>query len=82
MASEKIAYLYVQDTWSDWEAGYAIAELNSGRFFKNKGQRIPVKTVAVNKDPVKTMGGVTIIPDITIEEVSPESTAVLILVGG
>jgi len=82
MAKETYAYLYVQDTWSDWEAGYAIAELNSGRFFKAKGHRIPVKTVSATKDPVTTMGGVRIIPELTVNDVTPESCAVLILVGG
>ena len=27
-------YLYVFNTMSDWEYGYLIAELNSGRYFK------------------------------------------------
>lgn len=75
-------YVYVQDTWSDWEAGYAIAELNSGRFFKNKGERIPVKTVGLTKDPITTAGGVNIIPDLTLEAVTVDSSAMFILVGG
>jgi putative intracellular protease/amidase len=82
MATEKFAYLYVQDTLSDWEAGYAVAELNSGRFFKVKGQRIPVKTVGITRDSIITMGGVAITPDATVEEVTAESSAMLIVVGG
>lgn len=82
MAVTKLAYVYVQDTLSDWEAGYAIAELNSGRFFKTKGQHILVKTVGVTKGPITTLGGVTITPDATIEEVTAESSAILIVVGG
>lgn len=82
MTAEKFAYIYVQDSWSDWEAGYVIAELNSGRFFKNKGHTIPVRTVALTKDPITTMGGVTITPDATVDEVTEASSAVLILVGG
>jgi hypothetical protein len=31
----KIAYLYVFDTLADWEPGYAIAELHSGRYFND-----------------------------------------------
>jgi putative intracellular protease/amidase len=82
METEKIAYVYVQDTWSDWEATYAMAELNSGRFFKTRGQHIPVKTVGVDKTPIVTMGGATIVPDVTVDAVTVESSAVLILVGG
>ncbi|HEY8728525.1 MAG TPA: DJ-1/PfpI family protein [Acidothermaceae bacterium] len=61
---------------------YAVAELNSGRFFKTKGQRIPVKTVGATKDPIVTMGGVTITPDIVVSDVTAKSAAVLILIGG
>ena len=82
MTTEKFAYLYVQDTLSDWEPGYAVAELNSGRFFKTKGQRIPVKTVGITKSPITTLGGVTITPDTTVDEVTAKSSAVLIVVGG
>jgi putative intracellular protease/amidase len=80
--SEKFAYVYVQDTWSDWEATYAMAELNSGRFFKTKGQRVPVKTVGLTKNPVVTMGGATIMPDATVDDVTIDSSAVFIVVGG
>ncbi len=77
----KTVYLYVLDTLSDWEPGYITAELNSGRFFKEKGQNIPVKTVGATKAPVKTMGGTTIVPEVTPEEITPENTAALLLVG-
>lgn len=82
MANKKHAYVYVQDTWADWEAGYIMAELNTGRFFKTKGERIPVKTVGATKDPITTAGGAAIVPDATVGEVTPETSAVLILVGG
>jgi putative intracellular protease/amidase len=79
---QKKVYVYVQDTWSDWEAGYVTAELNSGRFFKNKGERLIVQTVGLTKDPITTMGGVSITPDLTLKAVTAESSAMLILVGG
>ena len=80
--NQKTVYVYVQDTWSDWEAGYVMAELNTGRFFQNNGERIPVKTVGLNREPVKTLGGMSILPDVTFDAVSVESSAMLILVGG
>lgn len=79
---QKTVYVYVQDTWSDWEPGYALAELNSGRFFKNQGKRLPVKTVGATLEAITTMGGVHISPDVTLDAVTPESSAMLILVGG
>jgi putative intracellular protease/amidase len=79
---EKNVYVYVQDTWSDWEAGYALAELNTGRFFQNKGERLAVKTVGLNRDGITTQGGVCIIPEVTLEAITVESSAMLILIGG
>lgn len=80
--SQKTVYVYVQDTWSDWEPGYALAELNTGRFFQNQGERLPVKTVGLDRNPITTMGGVSIVPDVTVDAVTVESSAILILVGG
>ena len=33
MQTRKV-YLYVFDTMADWEIGYLMAELNTGRYFK------------------------------------------------
>ena len=38
-------------------------------------------TVAATKDPVTTMGGVTILPDMTVDELRPDDSAMLILAG-
>ncbi|KOP68136.1 glutamine amidotransferase [Bacillus sp. FJAT-18019] len=77
----KYAYVYVLDTMADWELGYVIAELNSGQYFKNRAGRIPVKTVGAAKSPITTKGGMTIMPDTTIEEITLESSAILLLPG-
>jgi len=74
-------YLYVLDTMADWEPGLAIAELNSGRYFKHRGSALTVKTVALNRDPVTSMGGVRILPDATLDEIHADETALLILPG-
>lgn len=78
----KKAYLYVFDTMSDWEVGYLIAELNSGRYFKKGLTAIEVVAVGVDKNPVTTMGGLEILPRISVDECKLESTDVLILPGG
>ena len=80
MRTKKI-YLYVLDTLSDWEPGYAIAELNSGRMFAKGAQKITVHTAGATKDPITTMGGIKITPDITVAEINPDEAALLILVG-
>lgn len=77
----KIAYLYVLDTMADWEPGFLIAELNSGRAFRKDTERYTVKTVGLTKEPVVTMGGLHIIPDISIDELTTDNAGVLILPG-
>lgn len=74
-------YVYVLDTLADWEMGHVISELNSGRFFKKDAQRAALKTVSVTKEPIHTMGGLTIIPDCLIDDIVVSETSVLILPG-
>ena len=78
----KIAYLYVFDTMADWEIGYLTAELNSGRYFKKGATRCIVRTVGMTTEPIVTMGGMHIIPDITVETCSAADACILILPGG
>lgn len=74
-------YVYVLDTLADWEIGYVTSELNSGRFFKKDAQRVSLKTVSYSKEPIKTMGGLTIVPDCLINDISVSETSVLLLPG-
>ncbi|MCL1694756.1 MULTISPECIES: type 1 glutamine amidotransferase family protein [unclassified Lysinibacillus] len=78
----KKVYLYVFNTMSDWEYGYLIAELNSGRYFKKDLEPLKVVTVGANKEMITTMGGLSIQPDISLDECTLESKDLLILPGG
>ncbi|RAU93880.1 type 1 glutamine amidotransferase family protein [Paenibacillus sp. YN15] len=78
----RTVYLYVFDTMSDWEIGYVAAELNSGRYFRQGLAPARIITVGIEKTPVTTMGGLKIIPDLTVEECSIKSADALILPGG
>ncbi len=74
-------YVYVLDTLADWELGYVTSELNSGRFFKKDAQSISLKTVSCSKEPIHTMGGLTIVPDCLIDAMVVNETSVLLLPG-
>jgi len=76
----KYVYTYILNTMADWETGLAVAELNTQRFFE-KRLDFEVKTFALNKEPVKTLGGITIVPDFELNEVTPEEAVLLILPG-
>lgn len=74
-------YVYVLDTLADWELGYVTSELNSGRFFNKDGQRVSLKTVSYSQESIKTMGGMTIVPDCFIEDIVVSDTSMLLLPG-
>lgn len=74
-------YVYILDTLADWELGHVISELNSGRFFKKDAQRVSLKTVGFTKEPIHTMGGLTMIPDCSIDDIVVSETSVLLLPG-
>lgn len=74
-------YVYVLDTLADWELGYVTAELHSKRFFKQDAPQVSFKTVGISRDPVKTMGGFTVIPDCVVEEITVDGESVLLLPG-
>lgn len=56
-------YVYTHDTMADWEIGHVTAELHSGRFFRQDAPKVSLKTVGISKEPVTSMGGLTILPD-------------------
>ena len=68
-------HLFVCQGFSDWEPSYVLPMLND----PTKG--FHVRTVGVSREPVKTSGGVTILPDMTLAELEPEHSALLILPG-
>ncbi len=74
-------YVYVLETLADWELGYVTSELHSGRFFKKDAERVSLKTVSYSKEPIHTMGGLTVIPDCLIDAVVVSETSVLLLPG-
>lgn len=74
-------YVYVLDTLADWELGYITAELHSGRFFKKDAPAVTFKTVSCSKDPVTSMGGMTIVPDCLVTDIIVSKTSLLLLPG-
>lgn len=78
---QQTVHLFVCDALADWEPGFAIAGLNSPAFPANT-RRYRVRTVGARKAPIVTMGGVTIVPDMALDELAPEQSAMLILPGG
>lgn len=77
----KTVYTYVLDTMADWELGHITSELNSGRFFKKDAPQISCETVGQSQEPIKTMGGLTVVPDCSIDDIVVSEASMLLLPG-
>ncbi|MFI9760874.1 type 1 glutamine amidotransferase family protein [Streptomyces sp. NPDC051963] len=66
-------HLAVYDTLADWEPGHATAHL------ARAGYRI--RTVGPAREPVTSIGGLRIQPDLALADVRPEDSSLLILPG-
>ncbi|WP_394679839.1 type 1 glutamine amidotransferase family protein [uncultured Exiguobacterium sp.] len=78
----KTVYLYVFDSISDWEYGFVMPELHSRRYFKTDATQLNIVTVGPTLQPITTMGGLRILPDITVSQLELTSMDALILPGG
>lgn len=74
-------YFYILDTMADWEYGFLLAELNSKRYFLPSKKDLEIITVSSNKTPKTSMGGFSITPDITVDELDFSGEDFLLLPG-
>jgi putative intracellular protease/amidase len=71
----KAVYFLVVPGFADWEAAHALAELRRHGHYR-------VEVVGLTRDPIQSMGGLTVQPTLTLAEVDPDDVAVFILPGG
>jgi putative intracellular protease/amidase len=71
----KAVYVLVVEGFADWEPAHALAEL------RRYGQ-YRVEAVGLTASPVRSMGGLTVVPSMTVAEVDLSDVAVFILPGG
>ena len=76
----KTVHMAVYDTWSDWEVGFATAHINSGAWQRDPSSH-RVLTVGESREPVTSAGGMRILPDVTLDDLRPADSAMLILPG-
>jgi len=67
-------HVAVYDTLADWEIGHVTAHLNEAA-----GPR--VVTVGASLEPITTMGGLRLVPDMALDDLRPADSAMLILAG-
>ncbi len=64
---------------ADWEVAHITAEFNSGRFLKDG--KVSIQKVSNDLNPVTSMGGMKITPDVKLSEVTFSAGDLLILPG-
>ncbi|MEU0664808.1 type 1 glutamine amidotransferase family protein [Streptomyces lavendulocolor] len=69
----KTVHLGVYDTLADWETGHATAWLARSGY--------DIRTVGPTAVPVTSIGGLRVTPDLALDELRPEDSALLILPG-
>jgi putative intracellular protease/amidase len=72
------AHLALYNNLADWEIGYLLVELRTGRF---TGRPWNIVTVAESREPVTTMGGLHIMPDMLLADLDPADSNLIILPG-
>ncbi|WP_203340854.1 type 1 glutamine amidotransferase family protein [Planococcus beijingensis] len=78
MSDQKVLFVLL-DEYADWEAASLAAALNEEP--EGQGQKFDVKTVSLTKEPIRSIGGFTVLPDYGLDD-APEEFAGLILIGG
>src|SRR2546430_11212876 len=61
---QQIAYIFVFDGFADWEPPSALAELRRTFGFETKA-------IGLSRDPVVSMGGLRVVPDLQLTEIQP-----------
>lgn len=69
------AYLLTFDGLADWEPAHALCAIN-------KSERFDVVTVGFSVEPIITMGGLKLTPEVTIDDVNPAEAGIFIMPGG
>ena len=75
MTDERAVHVLVFDGFADWEPAHALAEL------RRSGNRT-VRTVGFTREPVTSMGGLRVIPDLELGDVRAANVELLIIPGG
>jgi putative intracellular protease/amidase len=76
----RTVHLAVYDQLADWEVGHALSHVRSGAG-EPGSTGYGVVTVGLTGAPVTTMGGLTVLPDLTLPQLKPSSSSMLLLPG-
>lgn len=76
----KTVHLAVYDTFADWEPSFVTAGIHRPLMQREPGTW-QIRTVGATAEPVTSMGGLRVVPDLTLDQLSPADSAMLVLPG-
>jgi putative intracellular protease/amidase len=76
--STSTAHIALYNNLADWEIGYLLVELRTGRF---TGRPWQIVSVAESRDLITSMGGLRMVPDMILDDLDPGDSNLLILPG-
>ncbi|MCM1991391.1 DJ-1/PfpI family protein [Oceanirhabdus seepicola] len=77
----KIIYLYILESMAEWEVGYILQAISMESMLKKQNREFVIKTVSTSKNPIQTIGGLTITPDCLLDEIDEHNIVALLLPG-
>ena len=77
---KKTVLFLILDQFADWEYAFLASAL-MGQIL-DRTSHYDVKTVSLRREPVRSIGGFTVLPDYSVDDLLPEDFAGLILIGG
>ncbi|OYO14492.1 hypothetical protein CGZ94_07810 [Enemella evansiae] len=79
-SAQQSLVLYAHQTMADWEYGYVVGCL--GMFAADGFTVPPVVVAGADTAPVRSLGGLTVTPQISLAELDPDEVGMLVLPGG
>ncbi|RUT53426.1 DJ-1/PfpI family protein [Clostridium botulinum] len=78
---KKIIYLYILESMAEWEVGYILQAISMESMLKKQNREFVIKTVSTSKNPIQTIGGLTITSDCLLDEMDEDNMVALLLPG-
>lgn len=78
----KLIYVYIMDNMAEWELADILQAFSMQSQLSQSKVAFKVVTVGATTDPITTLGGLTILPEITVSDMSEDKVVALLLPGG
>lgn len=78
---KKTVYLYLLNSFAEWEICFLTQAFSIQEMLGKEKIKFEIKTVSTSRNQIKSIGGLTVIPDCTLEELDENKAAALLLAG-